>query len=129
MHGAEGGKMSLLFNPFFFLIKRLPTGNLVMVDIYMCGKKPIKGEHIHGITWKHVYFNISVSFIIDTTSISKLLFSRFLFVCVLIVTRAAVLPPLFLLRSFFFSAIVIVIFIFFHLINSCDKLISFFIIP
>ena len=39
---------------FIFLIIRLVPGNVVMVAIDMCGKSPITGEWIYGITWKHV---------------------------------------------------------------------------
>ena len=35
---------------FVFLIIRLVPGNVVMVAIDMCGKSPITGEWIHGIT-------------------------------------------------------------------------------
>ena len=53
---------------FVFSAIRLVRGNLVMVVIDMCGKSPITGEWIYGITWKHVYFNIFVAFIVHTTS-------------------------------------------------------------
>ena len=52
---------------------RLVRGNVVTID--MCGNNPIMGEWIHGITWKHVYFNTPGFFIVDTTSMSKLVFS------------------------------------------------------
>ena len=35
---------------FVFLIIRLAPGNVVMVAIDMCGKSPITGEWIYGIT-------------------------------------------------------------------------------
>ena len=35
---------------FTFLIIRLVPGNVVMVAIDMCGKSPITGEWIYGIT-------------------------------------------------------------------------------
>ena len=35
---------------FIFLIIRLVPGNVVMVAIDMCGKSPITGEWIYGIT-------------------------------------------------------------------------------
>ena len=35
---------------FIFLIIRLVPGNVVMVAIDMCGKSPIMGEWIYGIT-------------------------------------------------------------------------------
>ena len=53
---------------FVFSVIRLVRGNVVMVVIDMCGKSPITGEWIYGITWKHVYFNIFVAFIVHTTS-------------------------------------------------------------
>ena len=34
-------------------------------------KAPTQGEWINGITWNHVYFNISVHFIVDTMLILK----------------------------------------------------------
>ena len=52
---------------------RLVRGNVVTID--MSGNNPITGEWIHGITWKHVCFNIPGFFIVDTTSMSKLVFS------------------------------------------------------
>ena len=59
---------------FVFSTTRLVPGNVIMVAIDMCGKGPITGEWIYGITWKHVYFNIFVLFIVDTISILKLAF-------------------------------------------------------
>ena len=56
---------------FVFLIIRLVPGNMVMVAIDLCRKSPITGEWIYGITLNHVYFNISVLFIVDTTFILK----------------------------------------------------------
>ena len=45
-----------------FLIIRLVPWSVVMVAIDMCGKSPVTGEWIYGITWKHVlafiYFKI-----------------------------------------------------------------------
>ena len=35
---------------FIFLIIRLVPGNVVMVAIVMCGKSPVTGEWIYGIT-------------------------------------------------------------------------------
>ena len=35
---------------FIFLIIRLVLGNVVMVAMDMCGKSPIMGEWIYGIT-------------------------------------------------------------------------------
>ena len=84
---------------FVFLTIRLVPGNVVMVAIDMCGKSPITGEWIYGITWKHVYFNISVVFIVHTTSILKLVFPTIVFptISVLMVTLVAVLLSLLLL--------------------------------
>ena len=55
----------------FLAIGNVPR-NVAMVTIDMCGKSSIKGEWIYGVTWKHAYFNISVIFIVHTTSILKL---------------------------------------------------------
>ena len=65
---------------FVFLTWLVP-GNMITVTIDMCGKNPITGEWIYGITWKHVYFNISVLFIVDTGSILKLVFPITYCVC------------------------------------------------
>ena len=58
---------------FVFSTIRVVPGKVVMVAIDMCGKSRITGEWIYGITWKHAYFNIFVLFIVDTTSILKLM--------------------------------------------------------
>ena len=59
---------------FIFLKIRLVPGNVVMFAIDICRKRSITGNWIYGITWNHVYFNISVLFIGHTTSILKFLF-------------------------------------------------------
>ena len=78
---------------FVFSTIRLVPGNVVMVAIDMCGKSPITREWIYWITWKHVYFNIFVVFIVHTTSILKLVFHTTVFptISVLMVTLVAVL--------------------------------------
>ena len=74
-----------------------------MVAIDMCGKSPITGEWVYGITWKHVYFNIFVVCIVHTTSILKLVLPTIVFrtISVLMVTLVAVLLPLLLLLLLF----------------------------
>ena len=67
---------------FVFLTIRLVPGNVVMVTINMCGKSLTTEEWIYGISWKHVYLNISFLFTVDTTFILKLAF-LLLFVSVL----------------------------------------------
>ena len=62
---------------FVLLIIRLAPGNVVMVALDMCGKSPITGEGIFGITRNHVYFNISVHFTVDTMFILKLVFLNY----------------------------------------------------
>ena len=62
---------------FVFLRIRLLLENVVMVAIDMCRKNPITGEWIYGITWSHVYFNISVLFIVDTMFILKEVFLNY----------------------------------------------------
>ena len=57
-----------------FVFLTIRVWNVVVVTIDMCGKFSIIGEWICGITWKHVYFNISVLFIVDNTSVLKLIF-------------------------------------------------------
>ena len=59
---------------FVFSTIRLVPVNVVIVAIDMWGKSPITGELIYGITWKHVYFNIFIFFIVDTASVLKSLF-------------------------------------------------------
>ena len=60
---------------FVFLTIRLVPGNVVMVAHWYVR------EWIYGITWKHVYFNISVLFIVDTNSILKLVFPTASYFC------------------------------------------------
>ena len=55
---------------FIFLIIRLVPGNVVMVAIDMCGKRPITGKWIYGITSKHVF--------------AFMFFVYYLFVCLII---------------------------------------------
>ena len=61
---------------YFFYIHtlRFSPGNLVIVVSDMCVSSHIMREWINGITWKHVYCNISVFFIADTAVILKLMF-------------------------------------------------------
>ena len=63
---------------FVFLMIRIVPRSVVMVTTDMCGKTPMTGDWIYGITWKHMHFNISVHFIVDTTSILKLMFPIYL---------------------------------------------------
>ena len=74
--GKTSKRLKILWKLLQFLIltiRRVPE-NVVMVTIDMCGKNAITKEWIYAITWKHVYFNICVLFIVDTTSILKLVF-------------------------------------------------------
>ena len=66
---------------FVFLTIRLVPGNLIMVTIDMYRKSPNTGEWIYGIMRKHVYFNVSVLFIVYKTSILKLVFPTFFCFC------------------------------------------------
>ena len=61
---------------FVFLTITLVLWNVLMVAIDTCAKSPITGEWIYPVTWKYMYFNISVLsfFILDNTSILKLVF-------------------------------------------------------
>ena len=110
---------------FIFLTIRLVPGNVVIDAIDMCGKGPIPGEWIYGITWKHVYFNISVLFIVDTTSILKLVFTTgycscldgHLDCCVVAIIVAVVLAVCFI-YLFIFSDASTVIFIW-EFIKKC----------
>ena len=71
---------------------------------HMCRKSTITGEWIYGITWKHAYFNIFVLFIVDSTSILKLVFPTIVFptISVFMVTLVAVLLALLLLLLLLF---------------------------
>ena len=114
---------------FFFLTKKLVPGNVVMVAIDMCGKSPIMGEWIYGITWKHVYFNISVLFIVDTSSTLKLMF-LLLIVSALMITWVAVLLPLFLLLLLLFLFIYLFsfLFIYFLIFSVASTVILIFVV-
>ena len=95
---------------FVFSTIRFVSGNVVMVTIDMCWKSLIRGEWIYGITWKR-YFNIFVLFIVDATSILKLVFPT-VYVYVLMIILVAVLLPLLLLLLFLFLFIYLLIYLF-----------------
>ena len=108
---------------FVFLTIRLVPGNVVMVAINMCGKSLTTEEWIYGISWKHVYLNISFLFTVDTTFILKLAF-LLLFVSVLmqghlggcvvaIIVNVVVVVVVYLFR--FFVYLFIYLFILFFL--------------
>ena len=99
---------------FVFSTVRFVSGNVVMVTIDMCWKSLIRGEWIYGITWKHVYFNIFVLFIVDATSILKLVFPT-VYVYVLMIILVAVLLPLLLLLLFLFLFIYLFIYLLIYL--------------
>ena len=52
---------------FLFSIIRFVPGYVLTFAIDMCEKSPITRDWMYAITWKHVYFNIFVLFIVDTT--------------------------------------------------------------
>ena len=108
---------------FVFLTIRLVPGNVVMVAINMCGKSLTTEKWIYGISWKHVYLNISFLFTVDTTFILKLAF-LLLFVSVLmqghlggcvvaIIVNVVVVVVVYLFR--FFVYLFIYLFILFFL--------------
>ena len=108
---------------FVFLTIRLVPGNVVMVAINMCGKSLTTEEWIYGISWKHVYLNISFLFTVDTTFILKLVF-LLLFVSVLmqghlggcvvaIIVNVVVVVYLFIYLDFLSIYLFIYLFIFF----------------
>ena len=108
---------------FVFLTIRLVPGNVVMVAINMYGKSLTTEEWIYGISWKHVYLNISFLFTVDTTFILKLAF-LLLFVSVLmqghlggcvvaIIVNVVVVVVVYLFR--FFVYLFIYLFILFFL--------------
>ena len=108
---------------FVFLTIRLVPGNVAMVAMNMCGKSLTTEEWIYGISWKHVYLNISFLFTVDTTFILKLAF-LLLFVSVLmqghlggcvvaIIVNVVVVVVVYLFR--FFVYLFIYLFILFFL--------------
>ena len=70
---------------FIFLIIRLVPGNVVMVATDMCGKSPITGEWIYGITWKHV--------------LAFMFFVYYLFVCLITFLRFYICNVWFILAN------------------------------
>ena len=62
---------------FISLIIRLVPGNVVMVAIDMCGKSPIMGKWIYGITWKHVLAFTFLVYLFD----SLIIFLHF-YICI-----------------------------------------------
>ena len=75
-HSAEGD-FSRLFNPVFVFDNKTCTWKRGDGRHWYVQKKPHHGgvtERSYGITWKHVYFNISFPFIAGTTSVLKLEF-------------------------------------------------------
>ena len=110
---------------FVFLTIRLVPGNVVMVAINMCGKSLTTEEWIYGISWKHVYLNISFLFTVDTTFILKLVF-LLLFVSVLmqghlggcvvaIIVNVVVVVVVYLFIYLDFLSIYLFIYLFFFL--------------
>ena len=95
-------------------------GKMVMVAFDMRRKIPITGKWMYGITWKHVFFNIFILFIVDTTSILKLVFPTVVFptISVLMVALVAVLLPLLLLLLLLFFIYLLFTYIFFYLFCS-----------
>ena len=110
---------------FVFLTIRLVPGTVVMVAINMCGKSLTTEEWIYGISWKHVYLNISFLFTVDTTFILKLAF-LLLFVSVLmqghlggcvvaIIVNVVVVVVVYLFIYLDFLSIYLFIYLFFFL--------------
>ena len=113
---------------FVFLTIRLVPGNVVMVAINMCGKSLTTEEWIYGISWKHVYLNISFLFTVDTTFILKLAF-LLLFVSVLmqghlggcvvaIIVNVVVVVVVYLFRFFVYLFIYLSIYLFFFVAST-----------
>ena len=121
---------------FVFLTIRLVPGNVVMVTINMCGKSLTTEEWIYGISWKHVYLNISFLFTVDTTFILKLAF-LLLFVSVLmqghlggcvvaIIVNVVVVVVVYLFRFFVYLFIYLFIYFFLSLRPLLLSLLSLF---
>ena len=115
---------------FVFLTIRLVPGNVVMVTINMCGKSLTTEEWIYGISWKHVYLNISFLFTVDATFILKLAF-LLLFVSVLmqghlggcvvaIIVNVVVVVVVYLFIYLDFLSIYLFIYLFFFFCR-CDR--------
>ena len=105
---------------FVFSIIWLVPGNVIMVAIDMCGESPIMGEWIYGITWKHAYFNIFVLFIVDTTSILKLVFPTVYCFCLdgyfggcVVAIIVTVVVVIFIYLFCFFVFLIIILFVIF----------------
>ena len=121
---------------FVFLTIRLVPGNVVMVAINMCGKSLTTEEWIYGISWKHVYLNISFLFTVDTTFILKLAFLLlFVFVlmqghlggCVVaIIVNVVVVVVVYLFRFFVYLFIYLFIYFFLSLRPLLLSLLSLF---
>ena len=121
---------------FVFLTIRLVPGNVVMVAINMCGKSLTTEKWIYGISWKHVYLNISFLFTVDTTFILKLAF-LLLFVSVLmqghlggcvvaIIVNVVVVVVVYLFRFFVYLFIYLFIYFFLSLRPLLLSLLSLF---
>ena len=119
---------------FVFLTIRLVPGNVVMVTINMCGKSLTTEEWIYGISWKHVYLNISFLFTVDTTFILKLAF-LLLFVSVLmqghlggcvvaIIVNVVVVVVVYLFIYLDFLSIYLFIYLFFFFLSLRPLLLS-----
>ena len=119
---------------FVFSTIRLVPGNVVMVAINMCGKSLTTEEWIYGISWKHVYLNISFLFTVDTTFILKLAF-LLLFVSVLmqghlggcvvaIIVNVVVVVVVYLFIYLDFLSIYLFIYLFFFFLSLRPLLLS-----
>ena len=115
---------------FVFLTIRLVPGNVAMVAMNMCGKSLTTEEWIYGISWKHVYLNISFLFTVDTNFILKLAF-LLLFVSVLmqghlggcvvaIIVNVVVVVVVYLFIYLDFLSIYLFIYLFFFFCR-CDR--------
>ena len=92
---------------FIFLIIRLVPGNVVMVAIDMCGKSPITGEWIYGITWKHV--------------LAFMFFVYYLFVCLIIFLHFYICNVWFILANNSILVFILKLFLFLSLLFKVYK--------
>ena len=83
--GMVPKEVFLTYSTQFTLLRRFLPGKVVMVAFAMCGKSPITGEWIYGITRKHV--------------LPFMFFVYYLFVCLTIFSHFYVCNFLFILTN------------------------------
>ena len=87
---------------FIFLIIRLVPWNVIMVATDTCGKSPIMGEWIYGITWKHI--------------LAFMFFVYYSFVCLIIFLQIYICNVWFILANNRILVFILVLFLFLSLL-------------